>query len=185
MNYKFGRSYNYKQKLVFICSMPLTKLNVVARRYYAQHCSYMFRVGQNHTFIGIYGVHTEFLAGKSSYIRSYTVHIYGSGQPYTGSIGIHDVPFNAPYTASRPCDAHIAYFRVGQNRTYTVYKVFLYSIFGRETTTCAVIYSVIYRYTVLADPLDSNVTLPCRTLPTLKTPVGKLRNMRSNTVSYK
>jgi len=40
------------------------------------------RVGQNHTFIGIYSVHTVFLAGKSPYIRSYTVHIYGSGQPY-------------------------------------------------------------------------------------------------------
>jgi hypothetical protein len=40
------------------------------------------RVGQNHTFIGIYGVYTVFLAGKSPYIRSYTVCIYGSGQPY-------------------------------------------------------------------------------------------------------
>jgi len=39
------------------------------------------RVGQNQTFIGIYGVNTVFLAGKSSYIRSYTVCIYGSGQP--------------------------------------------------------------------------------------------------------
>jgi hypothetical protein len=39
------------------------------------------RVGQNHTFVGIYGVHTVFLAGKSPYIRSYTVQIYGSGQP--------------------------------------------------------------------------------------------------------
>jgi len=42
----------------------------------------IFRVGQNHTFIGIYGVHTVFLAGKSPYIRSYAVQIYGSGQPY-------------------------------------------------------------------------------------------------------
>jgi hypothetical protein len=39
------------------------------------------RVGQKHTFIGIYGVHTVFLARKSPYIRSYTVQIYGSGQP--------------------------------------------------------------------------------------------------------
>jgi len=38
------------------------------------------RVGQNHTFLGIYGVHTVFLAGKSPYIRSYTVQIYGSDQ---------------------------------------------------------------------------------------------------------
>jgi hypothetical protein len=42
----------------------------------------MCRVGHNHTFIGTYGVHTVFLAGKSPYIRSYTVYIYGSGQPY-------------------------------------------------------------------------------------------------------
>ena len=41
----------------------------------------MCRVGQNHTFIGIYGVFTVFLAGKSPYIRSFTVCIYGSGQP--------------------------------------------------------------------------------------------------------
>ena len=40
------------------------------------------RVDQNHTFIGIYGVYTVFWAGKSPYIWSYTVCIYGSGQPY-------------------------------------------------------------------------------------------------------
>ena len=40
------------------------------------------RVGQNHIFVRIYGVHTVFLAGESPYIRSYTVCIYGSGQPY-------------------------------------------------------------------------------------------------------
>jgi predicted adenine nucleotide alpha hydrolase (AANH) superfamily ATPase len=39
------------------------------------------RVCQNHTFIGIYGVHMVFIAGKSPYIWSYTVCIYGSGQP--------------------------------------------------------------------------------------------------------
>ena len=44
------------------------------------------RVGQNHTFIGIYGVRTVFLAGKSPYIRSYTVQTYGSVQPYVRTI---------------------------------------------------------------------------------------------------
>ena len=44
-------------------------------------CIVISRVGQNHTFIGIYGVCTVFLAEKSPYIRSYTVCIYGSGQP--------------------------------------------------------------------------------------------------------
>ena len=46
----------------------------------------MNRVGQNHTLIGIYGVHTVFLAGKSPYIRSYTVQIYNYGQPYLSVI---------------------------------------------------------------------------------------------------
>ena len=32
--------------------------------------------------IYIYGVYTVFLAEESLNIRSYTVHIYGSGQPY-------------------------------------------------------------------------------------------------------
>ena len=44
---------------------------------------YICRVGQNHTFIGMYGVYTVFLAGNSPYIRSFTVCIYGSGQPDT------------------------------------------------------------------------------------------------------
>ena len=35
----------------------------------------MFRVGQNHTFIGIYSVYIVFLAGELPYIRSYTVCI--------------------------------------------------------------------------------------------------------------
>jgi hypothetical protein len=30
----------------------------------------------------MYGAYTVFLEGKSPNIRSYTVHIYGSGQPY-------------------------------------------------------------------------------------------------------
>jgi hypothetical protein len=36
----------------------------------------MCRVGQNHIFIRIYGVHTVFKAGKSPYIWSYTVYVY-------------------------------------------------------------------------------------------------------------
>ena len=43
-------------------------------------------IGQNHTFIGVYGLHTVFLAGKSPYIRSFTVQIYGSGQHYFFSL---------------------------------------------------------------------------------------------------
>jgi hypothetical protein len=63
---------------------------------------FIHRVGQNHTFIGIYGVYTVLSAGTSPYIRSYPVQIYGSGQPYSystlqstdGSLGsaIHTSP---------------------------------------------------------------------------------------------
>jgi len=42
----------------------------------------MNRVGQNHIIIRIYGVHTVFIAGKSPFLRSYTVYIYSSGQPH-------------------------------------------------------------------------------------------------------
>ena len=41
----------------------------------------IIRVGQNHTCIGKYGVCPVFLAGKSPFILSYTVRLYGSGQP--------------------------------------------------------------------------------------------------------
>ena len=50
---------------------------------------HMSRVGQNHTCIGIYGVCTVSLAGKSPYIRSYTVCIYGSDQFYIRLILLH------------------------------------------------------------------------------------------------
>jgi hypothetical protein len=46
------------------------------------------RSGQNHTFIGMYGVHTVFLAEKPPYIRSYTLQIYGSGQPYADIVSM-------------------------------------------------------------------------------------------------
>jgi hypothetical protein len=56
--------------LLFI---PQTQANVMFRK-----C----RVGPNHTHIRIHGMNTIFLAGKLPYMRSYTVYIYGSGQPY-------------------------------------------------------------------------------------------------------
>ena len=40
------------------------------------HPCFISRVGQNHTYIRIYGVCTVFLAWKSPYIRSYTVCVY-------------------------------------------------------------------------------------------------------------
>ena len=58
---------------------------------------HMSRVGQNHTFIGIYGVCTVFLAGKSPYIRSYKVCIYGSGQPYKCHMSLPSKTFIATH----------------------------------------------------------------------------------------
>ena len=43
------------------------------------HCCCICRVGQNYIHIRCVNI---FLAGKSQNIRSYTLYIYGSGQPY-------------------------------------------------------------------------------------------------------
>jgi len=53
-------------------------------------------VGHNLTFIGIYGVHTVFSAGKSPCIRPYAVQMYGSGQPYLYMVPHNNIPF-APF----------------------------------------------------------------------------------------
>ena len=37
---------------------------------------YICRVGQNHTFIGIHGVYTVFLAGKSPYIHGVYIRLW-------------------------------------------------------------------------------------------------------------
>ena len=66
----------------------------------------MIRVGQNHIFIRIHGVHTVFLAEKSPYIRSYTEEIYGSGQPYL-------------YTDTNFIHTHTCNTLVGYTHTYT------------------------------------------------------------------
>ena len=39
------------------------------------------------TYIRIYGIYTVFLAGKLPYIWSYTVYVYGIGQPYIHGSG--------------------------------------------------------------------------------------------------
>ena len=69
------------------------------------------------------------LAGKSSNIRSYTVYIYSSGQPYVYEIkGI--------------------FCRVGQNHTFIgIYDVrCTYGIFSREITIRTVIYGADIRF---------------------------------------
>ena len=69
-----------------------------------------FRVGPNHTFLGINGVRTVLLAGNSPYIRSYTVQIHGSGQTYACVflIDIHTGP-STPFfvTQAPPPQTHI------------------------------------------------------------------------------
>jgi hypothetical protein len=60
---------------------PLWRPSVAQRGQLQVHTCVILRVDQDHIFIRKYGVHTVFLAGKSPYTRSYTVQIYGSGQP--------------------------------------------------------------------------------------------------------
>jgi hypothetical protein len=70
----------------------------------------VLRVGQNSIYVGlartiyIRCIYTVFLAGKSPNVRSYTLHIYGSGQPYIyihGDRVLGDFPakntVNTPY----------------------------------------------------------------------------------------
>ena len=87
----------------------------------------MFRVGQIHTYIRIYSVCTVMWAGKSPYIRSYTVYIHSSGQPYL-------------------CVISLSNCRVGQNHVYSVYIRYFwqgnYQTYGH--IQCI--------YTVLANP---------------------------------
>jgi hypothetical protein len=51
---------------------------------YAYNCG--CRLARAIHLIGIYGIHTVFLARKSSYIRSNAVHICGSGQPCVNAL---------------------------------------------------------------------------------------------------
>jgi len=58
--------------------------------------------------IYIYGVYTVFLAGKSLYIRSYTVHIYGSGQPSSCVVGHAHFSFLLCGSAKQPSQENIS-----------------------------------------------------------------------------
>jgi hypothetical protein len=75
-------------------------------------CCHKCRVGQNQTFIGIYSLYTDFLAGKSPYIRSYTVCIYGSGQPYTSAV----LP---PHTTRQHPHPHLQTYKHIRTQHYT------------------------------------------------------------------
>ena len=96
----------------------------------------------------IYGVYTVFLAGKSLYIRSYMVHIFGSGQSY-----IYTVYIQCFLQGVHQINGHIrcihTVFLAGKSpniRSYTVYiQCFLqgnHQIYGHIRRT----------YTVLANP---------------------------------
>jgi len=73
----------------------------------------------------IYGVYTVYLAGNSPYIRSYTVYIYGSGQPY-----VCDLVFK------HPC--------VGVARAIHIQCI--YGVFGREITKYTARYDACLRF---------------------------------------
>jgi hypothetical protein len=53
----------------------------------------------------IYGVYAVFLAGKSPNIRSYTLYIYSSGQPYLKSVPLLSVPCMRRKLSSQQKDA--------------------------------------------------------------------------------
>jgi hypothetical protein len=72
------------------------------------------------------------LAGKSLNIRSYTVYIYGSGQPYKLALPL--MPGELPIP------------KVGQNQTFIGIYGVLYGISGREITIHTVIYGVYIRF---------------------------------------
>jgi len=65
---------------VYIRCWPTLYMSLPYFKFHPPPCD-MLRVGQNHTYIRIYSVYVVMLAGKLPYIRSYTVYIYGSGQP--------------------------------------------------------------------------------------------------------
>jgi len=77
------------------------------------------RVGQDQY---IYGAYTVFLAGKSPNIRSNTVYIYSSGQPY----------LFASYAYIYMVMATHVICRVGQNRVHTPYMTVYFVIFDQK-----------------------------------------------------
>jgi hypothetical protein len=83
ITHKFGQPLSFR---VMVGGAPAgVRALVSSKNELHAACSWNYalpRVGQNHKLRGIYGVHTVFLAGKSPYIQSDTVQIYGSGQPY-------------------------------------------------------------------------------------------------------
>jgi hypothetical protein len=93
------------------------------------------RVGQNHNYT-VY-LHTVFSAGKSPDIRSHTVHIFGSGQPY--ALYIRMIPYaRDPLVVTR----QRCLLDVGLART--IYIRCIYGNLGKEVTE----YSNIQLYTV-------------------------------------
>jgi len=101
-------------KIPYIHRIYMVLANPTHYRFCSSHVwmrpfSSMWRVGQIHKYhiicpyvglartIYIYGVHTVFLAWKSSNIRCKYTYIYGSGQPYPYTIYI-----NLPYTMCKP-----------------------------------------------------------------------------------
>jgi len=72
------------------------------------------RVGHNHT----YGVYPVFLTGKSPDIRSNTVHIYGSGQPYTCTRHLLGRASRLWLKHMRKC-AHVCMHTRSHTRTHT------------------------------------------------------------------
>jgi len=115
-------------------------------------------------YIYIYGVYTVFLTGKSPNIRSYTVYLYGSSQPYWCDLimcftsDFESWHRGTYFSCAESCDTLLV-CRVGQSHIHTV--CIRYSWQGNFQ-----IYGQIQCiYMVLANPID--VTWQCASRATL------------------
>ena len=149
----------------------------------------MNRVGQNH----INSVHTVFLAGKSPNVKSYTVYVYGSGQPqpyyrtpYIWCIHIRYFWQVICQIYSHIRCIHTVLANPNHITVHHIYGVYTYGIFGREITKYSHIRCI---YTVLANPrcvtitvVRRNFTSTVRTVQTVTVPYRTTRQAWSYTV---
>jgi len=77
---KLRHPFGNQNQTKFVLFLVVSRSFLQAERCHGE--AIINRDGQNHIYIRcIYGVYTILLAGKLQNVRSYTVYIYGSGQP--------------------------------------------------------------------------------------------------------
>jgi len=142
----------------------------------------MNRVGQNH----INSVHTVFLAGKSPNVKSYTVYVYGSGQPqpyyrtpYIWCIHIRYFWQVICQIYSHIRCIHTVLANPNHITVHHIYGVYTYGIFGREIAKYIVIYGVYIRFWPTPTILPYTIYMVYTHTVFL---AGKLPNIQSYTV---